>query len=204
MSTVNAPQMTAEEALQRLLQGNQRYATDVATHPHADAAHRAEVARGQHPFAIVVSCADSRVGPELIFDQGLGDLFVLRTAGHSIDNAILGSIEFACEELHIPLIMILGHSRCGAIQAAFDVVEKFQPAPDLVRAIVEDIRPAVEKARGQTGDLIDLAVRAHTEMTVKRIRNLPYLANMTLQKGWPRVVGARYDLDTGRVEVIAP
>ena len=198
------PRLKADEALRQLLEGNQRYAAGHAVYPRSDPARRAEVAPGQHPFALILGCADSRVGPELIFDQGLGDIFVLRTAGHTIDNAILGSIEYACEELHIPLVVVLGHSSCGAIQATFNVVEKFQPAPDLVRSIVEDIRPAVEKARTQPGDRLDLAVRMHVETTVARIRNLPYLANMSLQKGWPSVVGARYDLATGRVEVIVP
>ena len=196
--------LTAEQALQRLLEGNQRYATEQAEHPNVSMGRRAEVAAGQQPFAIVLSCSDSRVPPELIFDQGLGDLFVARTAGHVIDNAILGSVEYACSEFNVPLVMVLGHSRCGAVHATLESVEKFQPASDLIRAIVEEIRPAVEKVRWQSGDRIDLAVRAHVELTVNRIRKLPYLANMLLEKGHPKVVGARYDIVTGWVEVIVP
>ncbi|CAG0936066.1 carbonic anhydrase [Thermoflexales bacterium] len=195
---------TAEQALQRLLEGNQRYATEQAEHPHVSMGRRAEVAAGQQPFAIILCCSDSRVGPELIFDQGLGDLFVVRTAGHVIDDAVMGSLEYACEELSVPLVMVLGHSRCGAVHATFESVEKFQPAPDLIRTIVEEVRPAVEKVRGQSGDHIELAVRAHVELTVNRIRKLPYLANMLLEKGRPKVVGARYDIVTGWVEVTVP
>lgn len=195
---------TAEQALQRLLEGNQRYATEQAEHPHVSMGRRAELATGQHPFAIILCCSDSRVGPELIFDQGLGDLFVVRTAGHVIDDAVMGSLEYACEELSVPLVMVLGHSHCGAVHATFESVEKFQPAPDLIRTIVEEVRPAVEKVRGQSGDHIDLAVRAHVELTVNRIRKLPYLANMLLEKGRPKVVGARYDIVTGWVEVTVP
>jgi carbonic anhydrase len=193
----------AEQAWQRLQEGNRRYAAERCEHPHLSADRRAEIASGQQPFALILGCADSRVGPELIFDQGLGDLFVLRTAGHSVDNAILGSIEFACVELLIPLVVVLGHTHCGALQAVFEVVEKYQPVSDLVHSIVDDLRPAVEKVRWQSGDRLDLAMRAHVELTVSRIRRLPYLANMMLEKGRPRVVGAYYDLATGRVEVVA-
>ena len=201
-STPASDTLTADQALQRLLAGNQRYLADNCEHPHLSAARRAAVATGQHPFAIILGCSDSRVGPELIFDQGLGDLFVLRTAGHAIDNAVLGTIEFACAELNIPLLMVLGHARCGAVTITMESVLKYQPTPDLVRSIVEDIRPAIDKVRGQPGDLIDLAVRAHIALTVNRIQRLPYLANLILETGRPKVVGAYYDIDSGQVEVI--
>ena len=196
--------LTADQALQRLLAGNQRYVAEECEHPHLSAGRRTEVAAGQQPFALILGCSDSRVGPELIFDQGLGDLFVLRTAGHAIDNAVLGTIEFACAELNIPLVVVLGHARCGAVTIALESVVKYQPTPDLVRSIVEDIRPAIDKVRGQSGDTVDLTVRAHIELTVSRIRCLPYLANLILEKGHPKVVGAYYNLDSGQVEVIVP
>jgi carbonic anhydrase len=196
--------MNADQALQQLLEGNQRYRTHVATHPHLTPERRAEVAQGQQPFAIIFSCVDSRVPPELIFDQGLGDLFVIRTAGQVLDNAVLGSIEFGVEELHIPLIVVLGHTRCGAVTAAVDFVTKYVQPPGQIRTIAEGLRPAVEKVRWQGGDLIDKAVRVNVELIVDRLRHSPLLANTALTQGRLKIVGAVYDLVTGIVEVNVP
>lgn len=113
-----------EDALRRLLEGNERFRTNAAVHVHQDRERRDEVAGSQEPFAIILSCVDSRVPPEVVFDRGLGDLFVIRTAGHVVDDVVMGSIEFGAEELHIPLIMVMGHERCGAVKATLAAVNE--------------------------------------------------------------------------------
>jgi carbonic anhydrase len=158
-------------------------------------ARRAEVAGGQHPFAIVVGCADSRVPPEAIFSQGIGDLFVIRVAGNVIDDDMLGSIEDAVEDFGVPLVVVLGHERCGAVQAALST----EPVPGHVDAVVRRIRPAMARAWQQPGDLLDNAVRANVAASVHA--SAPTVAPL-VQKGRVKVVGARYDLDTGAVQFL--
>jgi carbonic anhydrase len=145
-TTVAEPPVTnPDEALARLQEGNQRYVALQATHPNQTGSRRSELAQSQKPFAIVFGCVDSRAAPELVFDRGLGDLFVIRTAGHVLDNAALGSIEFGVAELKIPLLMVLGHERCGAVSASIESIEKHAEAPDQIAALVKGIAPAVEK-----------------------------------------------------------
>jgi carbonic anhydrase len=193
-----APITDADEVLQRLMEGNLRYSTNRATDLNESAIRRIEIAKAQRPFAAIFGCVDSRVPPEIIFDHGLGDLFVIRTAGHIIDRAVLGSIEFGIVELTIPLIMVLGHERCGAVKATIEAIEQHQDAPNQIDMLVDSIRPAVERARSQPGDLLENAVQANIELTVSRLKASPILAE-AIQKGRLKVVGARYDLDTGTV-----
>jgi carbonic anhydrase len=193
-----APITDADEVLQRLMEGNLRYSTNRATDLNESAVRRIEIAKAQRPFAAIFGCVDSRVPPEIIFDHGLGDLFVIRTAGHIIDRAVLGSIEFGIVELTIPLIMVLGHERCGAVKATIEAIEQHQDAPNQIDMLVDSIRPAVERARSQPGDLLENAVQANIELTVSRLKASPILAE-AIQKGRLKVVGARYDLDTGTV-----
>lgn len=195
-----APVTNADEALQRLLAGNQRYVANNSTDLNESASRRAEVTQGQMPFATIFSCVDSRVPPEIIFDRGLGDLFVIRTAGHVIDNAVLGSLEFGVLELGIPLLLVLGHEKCGAVAATLEAVENNAAAPGQIAALVQGIRPAVEKVEGQPGDHLDNAVRANVELTVNRLQESPLLAEAVAQ-GQLKIVGGRYDLDTGTVEI---
>lgn len=157
--------IAADEAMQRLKDGNQRFAADKATHERQHADRRAEVAKGQKPFAIVVCCSDSRVSPEIVFDQGLGDLFVVRTAGNVVDDVGLGSIEYAVEHLGTRLVVVVGHTECGAVSAAVSGGE----VHGHLRAVVEAIKPAVEKVKGQAGDPVDNAVRANVRETVKHL-----------------------------------
>jgi carbonic anhydrase len=196
-----SPITNPDEALARLQEGNQRYVALQATHPNQTGSRRTELAQSQKPFAIVFGCVDSRAAPELLFDRGLGDLFVIRTAGHVLDNAALGSIEFGVAELKIPLVMVLGHERCGAVSATIEAIEKHAEAPDQIAALVRGITPAVEKAHGQPGDQLDNVVRANTELTVAQLKATPILAE-ALNKGALKIVGGRYDLDSGMVEVI--
>jgi carbonic anhydrase len=155
------------------------------------------VAAGQHPWAVVWGCIDSRVPPELIFDQGLGDLFVVRTAGHAADSVSLASVEFGVEEFHVPLVVVLGHSRCGAVQATIDAL-KGGAASGQANPIVEAIRPAYEAARLQPGDLIDHVVQANVRLTVEQIERSPEISH-AIAAGAVRIIGARYDLDSGAV-----
>ena len=189
-----------EEALKRLLDGNARYVTAKATHPDQTAERRTAVAVAQSPFAVVVGCSDSRVPPEVIFDQGLGDLFVVRSAGHVMDDASLGSLEYAVEHLGAHLILVLGHERCGAVDAAV----KGLKAEGHIAAIAKAIQPAVEAARGKPGDWLDNAVRANVGLVTQSLNNSKPLLHESVEAGKLKVVGARYDLDTGAVELVTP
>lgn len=160
-----ATKISAEQALKRLIEGNQRYMSRKWNRPNQDEQRLLETAKGQHPFAIVLSCADSRVPPELVFDQGLGDLFVVRIAGNIINDAVLGSIEYAAEHLGVPLVMVLGHERCGAVAAAVEGGN----APAHINSLVKAIQPAVERVKGKAGDLLDNAVRANVELVVEQM-----------------------------------
>ena len=196
------PVTNADEALRRLMEGNERYVANKSTDLNESKSRRAELAQGQNPFATVFSCVDSRVPPELVFDRGLGDLFVIRTAGHVIDNAVLGSLEFGVAELKIPLLMVLGHEKCGAVKATVEAVEKNATAEAEINWLVDGIRPAVEQVKAQSGDLLDNAVKANVTLTVERLKGSAILSE-ALEKSELRIVGGRYDLDTGMVEIIA-
>jgi carbonic anhydrase len=191
----------ADEALQRLLEGNERYVANKSTNLNESQSRRVELAKGQNPFATIFSCVDSRVPPELVFDRGLGDLFVIRTAGQVIDHAVLGSLEFGVAELKIPLLMVLGHEKCGAVKATVEAVENNATAEAEINWLVDGIRPAVEEAKTQPGDLLDNAVKANVSLTVERLKGSALLSE-AVETGELKIVGARYDLDTGIVEVI--
>ena len=196
-TTSHAPSGTLDP-LTRLQQGNERYVAGAPTASARDAGRRAEVAQGQHPFAVVVCCSDSRVGPEVVLDQGLGDIFVVRTAGEVVDDVGLGSIEYAVEHLHVPLILVLGHERCGAVDAA---VSGAQPH-DHLASVLAAIQPVVAKTQGEPGDALDNAVRAQVRHVVEQLAGSQPVLSEQVKAGQLRVVGARYDLDTGRVELL--
>jgi carbonic anhydrase len=193
--------MTAEEALDRLRFGNRRFAGGNAIHPDEGAKRRKELTSAQHPIATVLSCVDSRVPPELIFDEGLGGLFVIRTAGQTVDHAVLGSIQFGVHELHIPLLVVLGHSGCGAVKATIEAVEKHSaPSGTYIDALIAAIKPAVELAKeDRPADLVDATVRANVRIGVKSLSLAAVLAP-TIAEHKLTVIGARYDLDSGKVE----
>jgi carbonic anhydrase len=191
---------TPDQALQRLLEGNQRYVAAKPTYPNLTVDRRTQLAQGQHPFSIVFSCVDSRVPPELLFDRGLGDLFVIRTAGHVLDDAVLGSIEYGVAELGIPLILVLGHEKCGAVKATLEAVEHHTTAPDRIQTLVRAITPAIEQSKDQPGDALDNAVLTNTALTVDRLKATPLLAE-ALGKGGLKIIGGRYDLDSGTVVI---
>jgi carbonic anhydrase len=197
------PGRTAADALRLLMEGNERWASGVVARPHQSSERRAEVATGQEPFAIVFSCVDSRVPPELVFDAGLGDLLVIRTAGQAIDNAALGSIEYGVEELHIPLVVVLGHQRCGAVQATVEAVATGARPHGQISALIEAIRPAVEATAGSPGDPVDNAVRANAANAARKLQGAAPILDHGLADGSLTIVGAYYDLRTGKVEIIS-
>lgn len=186
------------QALQRLLEGNLRF---VDGHSIASASlyeKREATARGQKPFAIVVTCSDSRVPPEIVFDQGIGDIFVVRSAGHVVDDVALGSIEYAVQHLGSALIFVLGHERCGAVAATCEEGE----APGHLDAIVKAIKPAASSVERQPGDMVDNAVRANVRWVVTQLSTSePVLAKL-LKERKLRIQGGRYDLDTGKVDLV--
>lgn len=189
-----------EQTLQRLLEGNKRF---VENRPNLDESEsrRKAVASGQHPFAIVLGCVDSRVPPELIFDQGLGELFVIRTAGEVLDHAVLGSIEFGVEELKIPLIVVLGHKNCGAVIAAREKLHHHEKADADIEYLVEKLALAVEIGDADGSDDLDRAVRAQIISDVVELKQLPLLKT-AMEQGMLKIVGAWYDIDFGEVEII--
>jgi carbonic anhydrase len=185
-----------EKRLEELLEGNRRFFEERQVHPHASSARRMEVVRGQEPFAIILACSDSRVPPEILFDQGLGDLFVVRTAGNVIDDTALGSIEYAVAHLGVRLVVVLGHTNCGAVGAAM----KGGGAKGHLGSVMKALHGAVEEARRLQGDTHDLASRRNVELTVAGLKSSePILAPLA---GGLDVVGCYYDLGTGRVRVI--
>ncbi|MFJ6199277.1 carbonic anhydrase [Micromonospora sp. NPDC092111] len=196
------PAVTPTEALRRLLHGNQRFVSGHSRHPHQSLQDLHRLAAGQHPFAIVVGCADSRVAPELLFDQGLGDLFENRVAGNIVDDLLLGSVEFAVEEFDSPLIVVLGHERCGAISATIDAIHTGGTAPGHIGTIVDSLRPVVEPVLGQPGDPVENAVRANIRAQVRGLFERSPIIAERVHEGAVRVVGARYDLDTGQVTLV--
>lgn len=191
-----AIQMQPNQALNKLLEGNARYVSGKTQGPNRSVARRTEQAKGQRPFAIVIACSDSRVPPEILFDQGIGDIFVIRTAGNVVDDIALGSIEYAVEHLGANLIVVLGHKSCGAVTAAV----AGGTAPGHVGSIVAKITPAVEKARAkQGGDLVDNAIRANIKEVGQTVRGSEPILRELMDDGAVRVVGAYYDLESGVV-----
>jgi carbonic anhydrase len=196
--------MTADEALDRLIAGNARFVADDPIIPDISRARRLELAQGQFPFATLVGCSDSRVGPEQLFGVGLGDLFIVRTAGNNVGTNGMGSIEFSVAQLGVPLIVVLGHERCGAVGAAVQVVTDDAQLAGSMGKMIEPIIPAVlhaQRSLPSGGDLVDAAVHENVRRMVRRLRTASEPMLMEPQAtGRLKVVGAYYDLDTGRVD----
>lgn len=190
--------MNANHALEKLMAGNQRYITNQLIHHHQSGRRMRAISNGQHPFAVILGCADSRVPPEIIFDHGLGDLFVIRVAGNILDDAILGSIEYAVEELGTCLVVVLGHQRCGAVAATI----KHGEVSSHITTLLNAIQPAVDRVKHQPGDLLDNAVRANIKLVVEQLKSSMPVANF-VQHDRLKVVGAQYNLGCGTVEIIA-
>jgi len=194
-------QMTPDEALALLIEGNRGFRSGVPARPQLTGPERrAALAQAQRPFCVLVGCSDSRVSPELLFGRGLGDLFIVRNAGNLVDLAAMGSIEYGVAVLGAPLIVVLGHERCGAVQAAVDVVEKDAVFPGSIGRIIEPIIPAVLRARRDgESDLLDRSVRSNVLQVVERLRTTEQMLLVPQQSGRLKIVGAYYDLDDGHV-----
>lgn len=199
--------ISALEALVRLQEGNRRFASGLPEKPSCDSkTRRTELVDGQHPSAIILGCSDSRVPAELIFDQGLGDLFVIRVAGNIVAASQVGSIEFAAERFGTRLVVVLGHSSCGAISATLEELKRptESRSPNL-RSIVDRIRPSVEtlmevESLKHSGALLEHAVRANIRASANHLRHGSQLLEQLIQRDELLVVGAEYSLKTGLVE----
>lgn len=193
--------LSPDEALELLIEGNRNFLNDVPTAAPIGRERRLEIAQGQAPFAAYVTCSDSRVSPEILFGRGLGELFIIRNAGNTVDTVALGSIEFAAAELGVPLIVVMGHESCGAVKAAKAVVDDNATFPGSIGRMIEPIIPAVLEVRGREGDMLDHAIRANVSRVVKQLRNSADPLLLDPQKaGRLKVVGAHYYLDTGAVD----
>ena len=190
--------------LVQLLEGNKRFMKGELTHPRRKPEDFVPLAEGQAPLAVIVGCADSRVAPELIFDQGVGDLFVVRVAGNVISGtgaSLKGSIEYAVAELGVRLILVMGHSQCGAVKAAIKHIDANDALPGSISGLVDIIKPAVAAVKGTSGDLLDNAIKANVERGVDRLKHLQPILADSVKKGTLKVVGAVYDLQSGKVTV---
>ena len=187
-----------ERVLKELLEGNRRFIEEKLQHPHQSERHRRKIVAGQKPVAVVIGCSDSRVPPEIIFDAGLGDLFTVRVAGNIIDNVVMGSIEYAVEHVGVPLVMALGHSNCGAVTATVEGGE----AVGQIGSLAEKIQPAVARVEGQPGNKVDNAAKVNVKLVVEQLKNSDPIIAAYYKRGDVNVVGAFYDLESGKVEVI--
>ena len=187
----------------RLQEGNARFAAGKSKHPHETFDWRYLLEKGQHPFAVVLGCSDSRVPPELIFDQGFGDLFVVRVAGNVVDTDVTASIEYAVDHLETQLVVVLGHTQCGAVTAAIDHFADADGEAAEIVSLLFRIEPATI---GISTDLprqkrIDNAVKRNVELAVRRLSRVPDLRR-SLNAGKMRIVGAVYDMHTGKIEIL--
>lgn len=196
-----ATDLTPQQALDLLREGNDAFLRGEQTSVLTSAQRRLELARGQSPFAAYVTCSDSRVPPELLFGRGLGELFIIRNAGNTVDTVALGSIEYAVAQLETPLVVVMGHQSCGAVDAATKVVTENATFPGSIGTMVEPIIPAVLSVREEPGDLLDNSVRANVRRVVSDLRNHadPLLLEPQ-REGRLWVVGAYYNLNNGAVD----
>lgn len=191
--------ISGDQALQMLMDGNARFASGNATHPNQSEERMSELVSGQHPFAVVVGCSDSRIPPEVVFDQGLGDIFVIRTAGQVMDNVTIASIEYAVEHLNVPLVLVLGHDSCGAVTAAV----KGGEVPGHLNSLVDFIQPAVDEAKeaGNEDQLLNTSIDNNVKNIVEELSTSEPILSEAVEGGNLTILGARYHLDSGTVEI---
>lgn len=182
----------------KLAEGNERFVSSKMSHSNISYQRRIEVAQGQNPFAVIVTCSDSRVPPEIIFDQGLGDLFVIRTAGNVVDDVAIASIEYAVEHLGVKLIVVMGHQKCGAVSA---VVQGGELHGHL-HVLSDAIAPAVEAAKKKTGNLLDNAIQKNVESVVDQLKNSQPILHEFYTESNLNIIGAVYNLETGKVDFL--
>ncbi|MHA7155942.1 carbonic anhydrase [Arthrobacter sp. TMN-50] len=196
-------QSTPALAWQRLREGNVRFVSGQSSHPNQDALHRASLVDTQHPFAVIFGCSDSRLAAEIIFDLGLGDVFVVRTAGQVIDDAVLGSLEFSVSVLNVPLIVVLGHDRCGAVSATIDALDSGVMPVGFLRELVERITPSVLTSRRNGVTDINATVVEHIKQTSQRMVDSSRVIANAVEQGSTAVIGVTYRLEDGIAEIVS-
>ncbi len=190
------PGVAPAEAISKLKEGNGRYTSGHLQHPGQTSERRAELAKTQHPFATILSCSDSRVPPEIVFDQGLGDLFIVRVAGNVINDEGLGSVEYSVDHLGSRLILVLGHQNCGAVKAARETIAAKGNAPGHIESLVTAIKPAVEATAKED---LDATIKANVKHVVQALRSSTPILKAEVDSGKIQVIGGYYSLDTGAV-----
>jgi carbonic anhydrase len=195
--------LTPALAWRRLREGNERFVNGESSHPNQDASRRSSLVENQHPFAVIFGCSDSRLAAEIIFDLGLGDAFVVRTAGQVIDDAVLGSLEYSISVLGVPLIVVLGHDSCGAVSATKDAVETGQMPTGFIRDLVERITPSVLTSLRNDQHAINEMVVEHTKQTSQRLVDSSRVISDAVDKGQAAVIGLKYSLVEGRAKLVS-
>lgn len=195
--------LTPAAVWELLRRGNERFVSGELRHPNQDAARRSSLTEAQHPIAVIFGCSDSRLAAEIIFDVGLGDVFVVRTAGQVIDDAVLGSLEFSVAELQVPLIVVLGHDSCGAVSAALESTASGTTPPGFVRSLVERITPSVLAAQRDGVTSVNETVEEHVKQTAERIVDHSRVLHDAVEAGRTAVIGVTYRLAEGRADVVS-
>ena len=195
--------MTPDEALDRLMEGNERYATGKST-PLDFSEERAALVSGQNPYACILSCSDSRVSPEFCFDEQRGDLFVARVAGNYLTTDFVATLEYAAAVLHTPLIMVLGHESCGAVKASIDALDKNEQFPGHIQTLASALLPAVRAAKDMPGDRYNNAIKMNVIRNVNKLKKQPPILSKLVAAKKLLVVGGVYSLKTGRVDLKFP
>lgn len=190
--------VTADEALARLKAGNAKFAKGHAIKPDLSHQRVTQLAKGQKPIAVIITCSDSRVAPELVFDMGLGELFVLRDAGNTVDDVMEASVEYAVAELGAPLVVVMGHERCGAVKAAVEYSKTHVAPPGAIHFATDPILAAVPTEPVE--DVVDTTVRENVRRVVRQLRSAEPILAKAVAEGRLKILGARYDLDDGIVD----
>jgi carbonic anhydrase len=198
-----SPRYTADEALSRLVDGNVRFVSGQARFPTVKKEVLAELAKGQHPYATIIGCSDSRVPPELVFDAGFGELFIVRVAGNVISPEIMGTLQYAGQHLHTPLFVVLGHEGCGAVQAALATSDHGAREHHHIALLLESVLPGLQSLDRSLAprDLLDAAVEANVRWSMHQLLDTPEV-KVRMAEGIVKLVGAVYELETGRVRFL--
>jgi carbonic anhydrase len=198
-----ATYLTPALAWRRLQEGNERFVSGASSHPNQDASRRSSLVENQHPFAVIFGCSDSRLAAEIIFDLGLGDAFVVRTAGHVLDDAVLGSLEYSVSVLSVPLIVVLGHDRCGAVTATKAAVEKGRMPVGFMRSLVERITPSVlTSLRNDQPEVNDMVVE-NVKQASQHLVDSSRVITAAVESGRVSVIGLSYSLADGRADLVS-
>ncbi|MFE5288588.1 carbonic anhydrase [Nocardia sp. NPDC056611] len=195
------PHSNPISAWKSLRDGNDRFVSGSQVHPSQGAGHREELVAGQHPTAILFGCGDSRVAAEIIFDQGLGDMFVVRTAGHVIDSSVLGSIEYGVQVLNVPLIVVLGHDSCGAVKATLDALDGGAVPGGFIRSLVERVTPSILLGRREGLNTVDELEARHVAETARVLMERSQIISQAVDAGRLAIAGVTYQLNDGRAHL---